>query len=269
MAAAMTAPAPAHAQATRGSFDRPPYYDGKRPPGSGPVAHLAPAFRDEPASLDPTPKSSPALAAALDSVRVELDRLGLTRPMGALEKPGGAPDVRFGVRRGGTGADGVPLAPTEIDTREPRRMTFEVTGPGRTWKEQVTRAAGDTVRAILVVQLGFDEYWVRQTSWKGSKSIEVGTGRAMPVAWLTSLDDPVQVLQLTGALVTPAGKVLRVGAEGLLARRTGMTASVLGAQEILTEADLETLREPEADGSPRWRAALRDLVKGLLAEPGR
>jgi hypothetical protein len=148
-------------------------------------------------------------------------------------------------------------------------MTFEIMGPSKGWKEQVARAAGDSMRSVLVVQLGFDEYWVRQTSWKGSKAIEIGTGRSMPVAWLTSLDDPVQVLQLTGALVTPAGKVLRIGAEGLLARRTGMTASVLGAQEVLTEDDLAALQAPEADGAPRWRAALRDLVNGLLAEPGR
>ena len=53
----------------------------------------------------------------------------------------------------------------------------------------------------------------------------------MPLTWLTSLDDPVQVLQLTGVLVAPDGRVLRVGAEGVLARRTGMAASMAGAQE--------------------------------------
>ena len=260
---------PARAQATRGSFDRPPYYDGKRPANSGPTAHMPPTFRDEPGSLDPTPKSSPALAALLDSLRAVLDRQGRTPALAGVQGTPTPPDVRFGVRRGGTMPDGTPRASGEVDTAEPRRMTFEITGPSKGWKEQVARAAGDSIRSVLVIQLGFDEYWVRQTSWKGSKAIEIGTGRSMPVAWLTSLDDPVQVLQLTGALVTPAGKVLRIGAEGLLARRTGMTASVLGAQEVLTEDDLAALQAPEADGAPRWRAALRDLVNGLLAEPGR
>lgn len=31
------------------------------------------------------------------------------------------------------------------------------------------------------------------------------SARAIPLPWLTSLDDPVQVLQLTAALVSPAG----------------------------------------------------------------
>jgi hypothetical protein len=87
----------------------------------------------------------------------------------------------------------------------------------------------------------------------------------MPLTWLTSLDDPVQVLQLTAALVAPDGRVIRVGAEGLLARRTGMTASMVGAQEILTEDDLRSLIEPASDGSgPVWRSALRELVSRLL-----
>jgi hypothetical protein len=140
-------------------------------------------------------------------------------------------------------------------------MNFEVEGPGKAWKEHVTRAAGDSLGAVLVIQLGFSDQWVRQTSWKGSKSIEIGTGRAVPVTWLTSLDDPVQVLQLTGALITPAGKVMRVGAEGLMARRTGMAASMAGGQEVLTEKDLATL-EPST-----WRDALRDLVTGLMTGP--
>jgi hypothetical protein len=146
-------------------------------------------------------------------------------------------------------------------------MVFEVEGPSRKWRDQARAAAGDSVAAVITIQLGFDQYWVRQASWKGNKTIELGTGRTMPVAWLTSLDDPVQVLQVTGALVSREGKVVRVGAEGLIARRTGMTASIAGAQEVLTEEDLAALFAPQT-GTPPWRAALRALVEGLL-EPGR
>lgn len=262
---ALVAAGPADAATTRGSFDRPPYFHGRLPVVKGAIAHVAVGFRDEPGSLDPTPDRSPALAALLDSLRTELDRLALTRPL-----PGGdwpmkdAPDVRFGARRGGTGPDGIPRSPDEIDASEPRRMTFEVEGPGRAWKDRVGRSAGDSVGAIVVVQLGFSEHWVRQVNWKGAKSIELGAGRAMPVAWLTSLDDPVQVLELTGAVLDPSGKVLRVGCEGLLARRTGLGASALGAQEVLTEPELEALSAPLEGGVPAWRAALRALVAGLL-----
>jgi hypothetical protein len=44
-----------------------------------------------------------------------------------------------------------------------------------------------------------------------------------------------------------------------------MTASVLGAQEVLTEEDLRALTEPAAGGTdPVWRTALRELVTRLL-----
>jgi hypothetical protein len=100
----------------------------------------------------------------------------------------------------------------------------------------------------------------------GSKAIELGTGRSATAPWLTSLDDPVEVLQLTGALIDADGKVLRVAAEGLLARRTGMIASVLGAQEVLTEADLASLRAAPAGGGPTvLEAALGALIRGLTS----
>lgn len=262
----------ARAAVTRGSVDRPPYSDGKPKGAVQPAAHVTVVFRaGDPGSLDPTPDRSPALAAVLDSLRDGIDRLGLTRALGVDPGMPGGPDIGFGCRRGGTEPDGTPRGAQEIDPSEPRRMAFEVEDARKAWRERVRAAAGDSVRSIVSVQLGFGEYWVRQKNRKGSKVIDLGVARTVPLPWLTSLDDPVQVLQLTGALVSPEGRVLRVGAEGLIARRTGMTASVLGAQEVLTEADLKALTEPAADGSgPVWRSALRELVTRLLeTQPGK
>jgi hypothetical protein len=176
-----------------------------------------------------------------------------------------APDVAFGCRRGGTGSDGMPRAATEIDPTEPRRMSFEVEDASKQWKELARIGAGDSLKSIVCVQLGFGEYWVRQKDWKGNKVIDLGGSRSMPLTWLTSLDDPVQVLQLTAAVVSPEGKIQRVGAEGLLARRTGMAVSMVGGQEVLTEEELRTLTAPAEDGSgPVWRSALRELITRLL-----
>ena len=253
------------AATTRGNLDRPPYYDGKLKGDVRPAAHVPVTYRVVPGSLDPTPERSKALAAVLDSLNSELARLGLTAEMSADLSPQRHPDVTFGCRRGGTEANGTPRASDEIDTTEPRRMAFRVEDASKQWRESVRLAVGDSLRAIVCVQLGFDEYWVRQKDWKGNKVIDLGSTRSMPLTWLTSLDDPVQVLQLTGVLVAPDGRVLRVGAEGLLARRTGMAASMAGAQEVLTEEELKRLTEPSATGAgPVWRTALRDLVTGLL-----
>lgn len=265
LCAAFTTPTLAATQ--RGAFERAPFYDGKVPSELGSVGYAGVTFRDQSGSLDPTPARSPALAALVDSLNAALDDLALSRedlsrlPV-ALPADDG-PEISFGCRRGGVDDDGFPRSADEIDPREPRRMAFEVDGPGKRWREAVAPHG-----AMLVVELRFGEYWVRQKDSKGGKQIELGTGRAAPVAWLTSLDDPVQVLQLTAALVSREGKVLRVGAEGLTARRTSFKASVAGLQEVLTEEELAAIAAVPADGQlPAWRTALASLVTQMLV-PG-
>ena len=255
----------AQSSSSRGSFTKPPYVHGK-PAVTGHVGHVTVTYRDVPASLDPTPDRSAALAAVLDSMRAELDRMGLTTAVALDPRASGAPDVAFGVVTGGVSVNGAVLAPDEVDPDAPRRMAFMVEGPSKRWREQLRAASGKTPPPVVTIQLGFGDYWVRQKNLKGDKVIDLGTGRSMSVPWLTSLDDPVQVLQITGALVMPDGKVARVGAEGLIARRTGMTASALGAQEVLTEDDLSALTD-SSNGTPVWREALRTLVAGLVATP--
>jgi hypothetical protein len=252
------------AATTRGTFDRPPYYDGKLKSAPRHAAHVPVRFRSEPDAIDASPERSPALRALLDSLNAALPVLALTTALPTQVDGQGQPDVRFGVRHGGVTADGTPRAPGEIDTSSPPRMSFEVKGPSRAWKEQARIAAAAAgADAVITLQLGFDDYWIRQKNLKGEKAIELGTGRRMNLAWLTSLDDPVQVLQLTGALATPDGRVLRVGAEGLIARRSGMTAAMIGAQEMLSEDEIRQLTEASS-GDPVWRTALRSLIEGLL-----
>ena len=258
--------ASSQAATQQGSFDRAPFYHGKPKSSVTPVGVVEAWYRTEPGSLELTPDRSPALAAVLDSVRAELERIPVLTRLAVDFRQQGRPDVRFGCRRGGTSADGTPRSPTEVDPSEPRRMAFEVEGASRVWRERTQAAAGDSIRSVLSVQLGFGDVWVRQKDWKGNKRIELGSGRSADVAWLTSLDDPVEVLFLTASLSTPDGKVVRVGAEGLIARRTGMLASALGAQEVLTERDIAALGAPAADGMPAWKSALHTLVSRMTAE---
>jgi hypothetical protein len=87
--------------------------------------------------------------------------------------------------------------------------------------------------------------------------------------WLTSLETPVAVLQLTGALVGRDGRAIRIGAEGLIARRTGLRFSAVGAQELITDDDVHRLRAARREsmaGAPLvWQVGLRTLVASLLA----
>jgi hypothetical protein len=86
--------------------------------------------------------------------------------------------------------------------------------------------------------------------------------------WLTSLETPVAVLQLTGARVGRDGRAQRIGAEGLLARRTSLPVSALGGQAMIADAEVEqarTARREDLPGQPLvWQVALRELVRGLI-----
>ena len=79
------------------------------------------------------------------------------------------------------------------------------------------------------------------------------------------------MLQLTGTLIDRDGRAIRIGAEGLFARRTGVLVTSLGGQELLTDEDVErvrTVRRDELLGRPLvWQAALRNLVAELTGRP--
>jgi hypothetical protein len=132
-----------------------------------------------------------------------------------------------------------------------------------------TAAALDAAQATraLVLTLEVAQHWPRQKNFRGDKQMELGTGYTVSLPWLTSLDKPISVLQLTGALVGRDGKAIRIGAEGLLARRTAFLLSAAGAQALVTDEDVEqvrTLRRTDLPGEPLvWQVALRSLVAQL------
>jgi hypothetical protein len=133
----------------------------------------------------------------------------------------------------------------------------------------VTRDVG--VGRALVLTLEVGQYLPRQTGLRGDKEVELGTGHVVRLPWLTSLETPVSVLQLTGALVSSDGRAIRIGAEGILARRTPLVASALGAQRLVSDEDVEqarTLRRDDLPGQPlAWQVALRHLVAQLTGRP--
>jgi hypothetical protein len=65
---------------------------------------------------------------------------------------------------------------------------------------------------------------------------------------------------------------VRIGAEGLFAKRTRFSVGAIGGEEMVTDTDiaqLRTLRREDLPGQPLvWREALRELVRGLLGTGG-
>jgi hypothetical protein len=218
--------------------------------------------------LDPANGRGTPLAALQEEMTRYLDSLSPAKPLltGADTAPGTPPDVRFSCEADVAGDCIVDTS--RASGRNDIRMLLAVGRPSNDWVAW-TSARMDSARVatILVLTLEVGQYRVRQTGLLGKKEIELGTGYVANLPWLTSLETPVNVLQLTGALMGRDGRALRIGAEGLLARRTGILASALGLQMLITDKEVEEVRAARRNDLPGqplvWQVALRNLVVGL------
>jgi len=262
-------------------LEHPPYYAGatvmadSKPIGHLPIAYQrgatqAPIF--EPAGSSGSPASS-----LLREMNAYLDSLGVTTGLlsaGASIPSGTPPDVMFGCETDPAGDCLTPGAVTEgafQRSGDDPTMRLAVGRPSTEWTTGI-RAALDRAGAgrALVLTLEVAPYRITRTGWRNSKSVALGTGHSVKLPWLTSIDEPVQVLQLTGALVDANGRAVRIGAEGLFARRTGIVASGAGLQALVTDEDVAKLRASRREdlaGQPLvWQVALRHLVAQLTGK---
>lgn len=243
---------------------QPPFYRGEAPAVNGagrlPVALSLPP--GTPASWLPVP--------ALERLATEMDAwLEGRQPdsllvLEGLSQKAAQPAVYLGCA----------LDITDECSQEERSNVLAVTSADKRWRQALAPAArGAGVEHVLVVNLQLAPHWIRQKGLKGAKQIPLGTGHAQELPWLTSLDTPVWVLQVTGAVVDAEGQMLRSGAEGIWALRTPFRASALGAQKLVTDEDVEhlrtELRRDDLAGAPLgWQAALGELVRQLLGGTG-
>jgi hypothetical protein len=234
--------------------------------------------------FDPAGGAGTAVDALLREMTAFVDSLGAAHRLTVRLVEGGRvsavahrasttpPDVHFGcITASGAAVDDCAERGGALGRgRQPMRLAVgrpsaEWTG----WMRDVTRDVG--VGRALVLTLEVGQYLPRQTGLRGDKEVELGTGHVVRLPWLTSLETPVSVLQLTGALVSSDGRAIRIGAEGILARRTPLVASALGAQRLVSDEDVEqarTLRRDDLPGQPlAWQVALRHLVAQLTGRP--
>jgi hypothetical protein len=221
--------------------------------------------------FDPAAGAGTPVMSLLAEMNAYLDSLGATVRLEAQTPVTGTPpDVHFGceVDIGGECTNG-PAAPFEYGRPKQR---LAVGRPSESWTTAMAAnlaAAGAAHTVVITLEIG--QYWPQQTNWRGSKAVELGTSHTTGLAWLTSLETPVSVLQLTGALMGSDGLAKRIGAEGLIARRTGIIAAGLGAQALITDEDVEKVRTARRDDLPGnplvWQVALRTLVAQLTGAP--
>jgi hypothetical protein len=233
----------------------------------------------QPALFDP--ELTPALQGLLRDLTRELDSLGVSRRLVEGDRVSavagtiitGMPNVSFGcITPTGQPEDDCAERGDSALGRGDQRMKLAVTRASdqfTAWLGERLAESGLDAAIVITVEVG--QYLLRQRGLIGNKEVELGTGHVARVPWLTSLETPVSVVQLTGALIGADGKAIRIGAEGLLAQRTTLPVSSLGAQRVISEADIEVLRSARREDLPgapfTWRVGVRTLA-GELAGKG-
>jgi len=263
-------------------LDHPPYYAGAASPSAGDnvePGHIPVAYQRGAAQAPIfDPSATDEMAALLTDMNAYLDSLGMSRRVVQGGKVSAVthaatihpPDVQFGcVTRSGVEEDDCALDGDTVLGRDQQRMRLAVVRPSPEWTLWMDQVMADQgVDRVLVVTLEVGWYLVRQRGFLGHKEIELGTSHVAELPWLTSMEAPVAVLQLTGALVGPDGNAVRIGVEGLLARRTGLGITALGAQELVSDEDVRRLRSARREDLPGeplvWQVGLHALVTQLL-----
>lgn len=253
-------------------LEHPPFYAGATmTTGGGSISHLPVGYQRgamQDAMFEPASGSGTPTAALVQDLTAYLDSLGVTTRLAGSVSRGTAPDVQFSCETDPADTGEECLTGPGALGRGDIRMRLAVARPSAewvSWAGAAMDAAG--VTSVLVLTLEVGQYRIAQRGLRGDKVVELGTGHTVSLPWLTSLETPVQVLQLTGALIGRDGKAVRIGAEGLLARRTGLPASAVGLERLLTDAEVAELRAARRDDLPGrplvWQHALRTLVGEL------
>ena len=255
----------------------PPYYAGKMVAAGTAIGYFPITFQrgaTQPEDFDPKSEAGTPLGLLVADMNRYLDSLGVAKPLAENAKvPGTPPDVQFGCIRTTSPYDCDPLDDQQALGRGDRRnLRLAVGRPSEDWSKWAgEQMAGSAVPNALSINLEISDYYIRQTGLAGRKEVELGTGYTISVPWLTGLETPVNVLQLTGALMNADGTALRIGAEGLVARRTGMVVGAIAAQRVITDDDIAQLRNArrgDLPGQPLvWQVALRNLVAELTGRP--
>lgn len=264
--------------------EHPPYHAGAPMEtvarDTGRIGHLPIAFQrgaSQPPAFDPRDGSGSPLDLLLGEMNAYLDSLGVSVPLVAGRRVSAVahaatavpPDVRFGcaAESGLPGEDCAERGDSALG-RGRQTMHLAVGRPSPDWVAwlgTVLEETGNTRALVITLEVG--QYLMRQEGWRGDKTLELGTGHRARLPWLTSLETPVMVLQLTGVLVDREGRAVRIGAEGFHARRTPLLVSALGAQTLLGDEDVAAARSHRRDdlaGRPlAWKVAMRELVERL------
>jgi hypothetical protein len=209
-------------------------------------------------------------APLLTAVNADLAARPCCRFLPGLALPAGAPHVYVG---SATGEFAPPEGEQQVFPQDPfPPMVLHLRRPSAMWQQAMAELlAREGASHAVVVSLGVSQYPKGRRGVFG-KEVVLGTGHEEPIRFLTAEDKLLEVLQLTGVLVDAEGRVVRAGAEGILARDTPFAAQVFDVTKVLDARTLEQVltveRRADLPGNPlKWEVALGNLLAGLGADP--
>jgi len=251
-------------------MNKAPYYDGKKVAITGQVGLLPAEFdvRLYKAFFEDERKA--ALEPLLDGIDAYAGKIAGLKPLTFIDlDPEKAPDVYMG----NVDAFNSPTTRTSSGNEEDKtQMVLYRLAPSKAWKDSLlARAAKENVDYFLYITVGFGEYFMRMKNLLGSKELQLGTGNSEPSKWLSDLDAPADVLQVTGALLDKNGKIVRCGAEGIIAKKTGFLKSLVDIRDLISDEEIAHVinqdRRTDLTGEPlKWEAAVQNLVAQLLGD---
>ena len=229
-----------------------------------------------PVSLDPELATAlgygdraAAFTPIVTAMNTQLQGIACCRHLAVASLPSGAPHVFVG------SADS-EFAPPEAQQQELPHdrfapMVMHVRKPSAAWSGAMSALlAREGASYAVVTWLGVSQYPKGREGAFGKKVV-LGTGYEEPIRFLTAEDKLLEVLQLTGVLVDAQGKVVRAGAEGVVARDTPFAAQVFDVSKVLDDRTLEQVltseRRQDLPGVPlKWEVALGNLLAQLRGE---
>lgn len=195
-----------------------------------------------------------------------LDSLAWSQPLTGSLPEKGLPWLFVGSSEAETAPPVMITMRQEHDEYPPMALYLEK--PSKAWKQSFSQQMSEQgADYALLIWIGLTEY---PKADKGlfKKKVVLGTGYEHEIRFLSAVDKPVEVLQLTGVLLDKEGNVIRAGAEGFLHEDSPFWVQTLEAGTTIDDNAIEKLLTEESredlPGKPlAWKVALDNLVERL------
>lgn len=206
----------------------------------------------------------------IDSMNCYLDSLGWSTKAVAPLARKGAPYLFVGSSEAETAPHAVLMMREEHDMYPP--MALFLDKPSKEWRksyiESMDKQQGEYA---LMIWVGLTEY-PKANKGVFKKKVVLGTGYEHEIRFLSAVDKPVEVLQLTGVLIDREGNILRAGAEGFLHEDSPFWVQTLNAGTTVDDHAVRKLfteeRREDLPGKPlAWRVGLTNLMEQLTERP--